>query len=82
MRNLQYALQYCKQIMDISGAVAYVASFLLWGGGGKTPKCIMYVTYICARSRLRNDVFSGLQIHLHTYIHSLQFPFITFGMAL
>ena len=51
-----------------------VASFLLGGGGGETPKCTdseknkinnVYVFYMRERAP-QNYVFSGLNIHLHT----------------
>ena len=29
-----------------------------------------------------SETFSGLQLHLHIHIQSMQFPFITYGMAL
>ena len=54
-----------------------VASFLVWGGGGgggQDPQ--MYRQ----KENVTNYIFSGLQIHLH--IQSMQFPFITYGIAL
>ena len=57
-----------------------VASFLLLGGGGKTPKCTdrrkqNHVYHLYARASEASDraiaseiyVFSGLKMYLHTY---------------
>ena len=67
----------CVRVLN-KGTTSSVASFLvLGGGGGKTPKkCNSYAR----ASASETYIFSGLKIHLH--IQSMQFPFITYGMAL
>ena len=51
-----------------------VASVLLLGGGGARPPNVPTEknTYIRASERLRISVFSGLKIHLHIHIQSMQ----------
>ena len=72
--------------------ISSVASFLVLGGGGgggKTPKCTdkkknhdMWLK--CTSERLTNIYIFMCQNTCYVYIHSLsmQFPYITYGMAL
>ena len=64
--------------------ITSVASFLvLGGGGGARPPNVPTEKreLICASERApQKHIISGLQIHLH--VQSMQFPFITYGMAL
>ena len=72
--------------------VSSVASFLVWGGGGKPPKCIdrkkihIHVTYYAraseASERLRNIIFSGIKILTAAYtyiINAIPFYYIWYG---
>ena len=61
-----------------------VASILVWGGGGggKPPKCTArkkIVTYMRERARQKHILRSQ---NTSAYIQSMQFPFVTYGMAL
>ena len=61
-----------------------VASFLvLGGGGGKAPKCTDKKTHVLTmRERAPpKQIFLGLKIHPHK-LQSMQFPLITYDMAL
>ena len=42
------------------------------------PSICWYFRYTLSQKH----IFSGFKLHLHTYIQSMQFPFITYDMAL
>ena len=61
--------------------VTSVASFLVLGGGGARPPNVPTKMYIyCASERSerapQKHIFSGLKIHLPTYIQSMHFPLL------